>query len=154
MNAHQLAPHAWAAQTDRQGFVGSWHIIFFENAGAPTRGLATISADGTVITSEHPVVTPPMAAGPVFTSTGHGAWAPTGPDSAIVTFFGLGSLADGALFGTVAAQSSISLSEDGRSFGGEAILTIADPEGVEMAVYPGRFEATRIVIERPATPST
>ncbi len=48
---------------DRQGFVGAWRMTFFEADGPPTLALATFSSDGTVVAAEHPVVTPPIAAG-------------------------------------------------------------------------------------------
>jgi hypothetical protein len=125
-------------------------MTFFEEDGPPTRALATISADGTVITSEHPVVTPPIAAGAVFTSAGHGAWKTTAPDTAIVTFVGLGSYGHGALFGTATARSSITLGADGQSFSGDVVWTVAGPDGNVLATYPGAFNATRIVAEGPS----
>jgi hypothetical protein len=136
--------------TDRRGFVGSWMMTFLEEDGPPTVALATIGADGTVVSSEHPVVTPPVAAGAVFTSAGHGAWRATGPDTAIVTFVGLGSYGDGALFGTATARSRITLGADGQSFSGEVVWTVAGPDGHVLATYPGAFSATRIVAETPS----
>ena len=140
-------PSTLSVTTEQRGFVGSWLMTFFEEDGPPTLALATISADGTVITSEHPVVTPPVATGVIFTSAGHGAWQATGPDTATVTFVGLGSYGDGALFGTATARSSITLGADGQSFGGEVVWTVAGPDGNVLATYPGAFSATRIVAE-------
>jgi hypothetical protein len=139
-----------SAITEQQGFVGSWLMTFFEEDGPPTLALATVGADGTVITSEHPVVTPPVATGAIFTSAGHGVWRATGPDTAIVTFVGLGSYGDGALFGTATAKSSITLGADGQSFSGDVVWTVARPDGSVLATYPGRFRATRIVAEGPS----
>ncbi len=149
MNARQLIPHTPTATTDRQGFIGSWLMTFFEEDGPPTLALATVGADGTVVTAEHPVVTPPIADGPVFASSGHGAWKETGPDSAIVTFVGLGSYGHGVLFGTVTARATITLGPDGETFDGKGVFTIADPAGNLLATFPGTFNANRIVPEAP-----
>jgi hypothetical protein len=135
-----------------QDFVGSWRITFFEADGPPTLALATFGADGTVVTAEHPVVTPPIVQGVIFTSSGHGAWLATGPDTAIVTVVGLGSHGEGVLFGTATARSSLTLGPDGKTFSGEVVWTVADPRGATLATYPGTFQATRIVAEAPATP--
>jgi hypothetical protein len=132
-----------------QGFVGSWRMTVDEADGPPTLALATFSADGTVVTAEHPVVTPPIAPGVVFTSSGHGAWAATGPETANVTFVGLGSLGEGILFGTVTARAQIALGADGQTFRGEVVWTIADPSGQPHGSYSGSFQATRIVAEGP-----
>lgn len=132
---------------ETRSFVGSWLLTFFEDDGAPTLALATIGADGTVVTSEHPVVTPPIAAGVIFTSSGHGAWKATGPDTAVVTFVGLGSYGEGILFGTATARSAITLGDDGQSFSGDVVWTVADPAGDSLATYPGTFQATRINAE-------
>src|SRR5688572_7230216 len=74
-----------APMAEGQGFVGSWRMTVFEPEGPPTLGLATFGADRTVVTAEHPVVTPPIAPGVVYTSSGHGAWEATGPNTAVVT---------------------------------------------------------------------
>ncbi|MGH2561184.1 MAG: hypothetical protein ACRDJH_19115 [Thermomicrobiales bacterium] len=58
-----------------EGFVGSWWVTVFETDGPPTRALFTLGADGTMVTAEHPVVTPPGAPGVIFTSSG---WGPMG----------------------------------------------------------------------------
>jgi hypothetical protein len=132
-----------------QSFVGSWRMTFFEAAGPPTLGLATFGADGTVVTAEHPVVTPPIAPEVVFTSSGHGVWQPTGPDTAIVTFVSLGSTGQGTPFGTVTARSNIRVGWDGQTFSGHVVWTIADRDGNPLANCPGTFQATRIVAEAP-----
>ena len=139
------------ATTEQQGFVGSWLITFFEEDGPPTLALATLGADGTVVTAEHPVVTPPIAHGPVYTSSGHGAWQATGPDSAIITFVGLGSYGEGVLFGTVTANATITLAPDRQAFDGAVRFTIADHGGNTLGTFPGSFRATRITPEAPAT---
>lgn len=138
-----------ASRIASRSFVGSWRMTFFEEDGPPTLALATIGADGTIVAAEHPVVTPPIATGVVFTSSGHGAWEATGPDTAVFTLVGLGSYGHGILFGTATAHSSITLSADGQTFSGDVIWTIADPEGNELATFPGTFQATRIAAKGP-----
>jgi hypothetical protein len=130
---------------EHHGFVGSWLITFFEEDGPPTLALATFGADGTVVTAEHPVVTPPIAHGPIFTSSGHGSWLATGPDTAAVSYVGLASYGEGVLFGTATARSSLTLGGDRQTFDGEVVWTIADPAGNVLATYPGAFQGKRIV---------
>jgi len=134
---------------ERQVFVGSWQLTFFEAAGSPTLRLATFGTDDAVVTAEHPVVTPPIAPGVVFTGSGHGVWQATGPDTAIVTFVSLGSTGQGTLFGTVTARSNIRVGWDGQTFSGHVVWTIADRDGNPLATYPGTFQAKRIVAEAP-----
>lgn len=132
-----------------QGFVGSWLLTFFEADGPPTLALATFGAEGTVVTAEHPVVTPPIATEAIFTSSGHGAWEATGPDTAVFTVVGLGSYGQGILFGTATARATITLGADGQTFSGEVVWTVADREGNPLATFPGTFQATRIVARAP-----
>jgi hypothetical protein len=74
----------------------------------------------------------------------------SGPTTANLTYVGLGSYGEGVLFGTATARSSIALSADGQTFGGEVVWDLADPKGYPLASYQGRFQATRIVAEAPA----
>jgi hypothetical protein len=133
-----------------RGLVGSWRMTFFEADGSPTRMLATIGADGTLVTAEHPVVTPPIAPGVVFTSSGHGAWVATGPNTASFTVVGLGSLGEGTLLGAGTAQGTITLNSDGHAFSGDVLWTITDPAGNVLAAFPGQLAGTRIVATVPA----
>jgi hypothetical protein len=133
-----------------QDFVGSWRLTVVEANGSSSQALATLGADGTMVTAEHPVVTPPVADGPVLTSSGHGAWRSTGPGTAVSTFVGLGCDGSGAFFGTVTIRSKVTLDAGAETFGGEFTATIADPTGKTMAVIPGTIQATRIVAEAPA----
>jgi hypothetical protein len=132
-----------------QDFVGSWRLTVLEENGSTSQALVTNGADGTMVTSEHPVVTPPIADGPVFASSGHGAWRATGPGTAVSTFVGLGCDGSGAFFGTVTIRTEITLDATGETFGGVFAATIADPTGQTMAVIPGTIQATRINAEAP-----
>ena len=133
---------------DGQAFVGSWRITVYEAEGPPTLALAICGADGTLVTAEHPVVTPP-GAGVVFTSAGLGAWKATGPETAILTFVGLGCDGQGALFGTVTIRAGVTLRTDGQEFSGEFVATIAEPGGSTIGTFPGTLRATRIIAEAP-----
>jgi hypothetical protein len=141
--------HEAALMADGLSFVGSWRVTVLEADGPPTLLLATFGAHCTVVTAEHPVVTPPIASGVVFTSAGHGSWMVTGPTTANLTFIGLGSYGDGALFGTVTARSSIALSADGQTFSGKIVWDLADPKGDPLTTYQGTLQAARIVAAAP-----
>ena len=149
MTAQQTATPTTTPMAESMGFVGSWLVTFFEEGGPPTLALATVGADGTVVASEHPVVTPPIANNVVFTSAGHGAWASTGPETAVFTLVVLGSYGEGVFFGTATGHSAIKLGADGQTFSGDVVWTLADPAGQPLATFPGTFQATRIVAEGP-----
>lgn len=129
--------------------VGSWHVTIYEPDGPPTRALCTLGADGTMVSAEHPVVTPPGAPGVIFTSSGHGAWKAAGPDRVIFTFAALGSDGAGNLFGMVTIRGDTTLNQMGTAFAGDAVATIDDPTGATLAVFPLTIEGTRIVAEAP-----
>jgi hypothetical protein len=131
-----------------QGFVGSWRITVYAADGLPTLALAAVAADGTLVTAEHPVVTPPDA-GVVFASAGLGAWKAAGPNTAILTYVGLGCDGQGKLFGTVTIRAVVTLRTDGQEFSGEFVATIAEPGGSTIGTFPGTLRATRIVAEAP-----
>jgi hypothetical protein len=127
------------------GFVGSWRMTIFEEHGPPSLALATLGADGTIVAAEHPVVTPPLAPGPIFTSAGHGAWEATGPETANATIVGLGSAGEGSLVAISTARFSIRLGADGQSFSGDANWSVTDPDGNHLATFPLTLRATRVV---------
>ena len=136
--------------TGQQGFVGSWFVTYIETEGSPTRALFTLGADGTMVTSEHPVVTPPGASGVIFTSSGHGVWNLIGLDSANFAFVGLGSDLHGNLFAVVTFRGNITLGDDGQMLSGELVATIDDPSGNTLATFPMTLDGTRIVAETSA----
>jgi hypothetical protein len=129
--------------------VGSWRMTFFEADGSPNFALCTFGGDGTLVTTEHPVVTPPMADGPIFTSSGHGAWRSTGSGSAAFIFVGFGSDGQGTLCVVMTCRGSIALAND-DAFDGEMVASIADPDGNPMADFPGTVRGARIQPEAPA----
>ena len=137
-------------EAKKPGLVGSWWMTFIEEEGPPTRALFTLGADGTLITSEHPVVTPPGAPGVIFTSSGHGVWNPIDSTEANFTYIGLGSDGKGKLFAIVTFSGSLTLDSAGQSLSGEFAATIADPDGATLATFPMRTKGTRIVVASPA----
>lgn len=130
-------------------FVGSWHLTVFEQDGPPTRALCTLGADGTLVSAEHPVVTPPGAPGVIFTSSGHGVWKAVGPERAIITFAAFGSTGDGNLFGELTVRANLSLDLTTSELTGEGVAMLHDPAGGAMAAFPARIEGVRIVAEAP-----
>jgi hypothetical protein len=138
--------------SERQELVGSWRMTVFEEGGPPTQMLGTFGADGTVVTAEHPVVTPPGAPGVIFTSAGHGAWKTTGPETAIFRTVGLGSDGQGGLFAIVDFRAEVVHDVDERTFGGRFVATIASPDGEMIATFPGTVRAERLVAESPEQP--
>jgi hypothetical protein len=139
---------------DEWGLVGSWSISVSESDGSPTRALFTFGADGTLVTAEHPVVTPPGAPGAIFTSSGHGAWNAAGPDAASFTYLGFGSDGQGNLFAVVTFRGNVVLDMDRHTLKGEMTATIDDPQGNTMAMFPMTLEGSRIVVETSRGPST
>lgn len=135
--------------SEHAAVVGSWQVTVYETDGPPTRGFCTFGADGTLVTSEHPVITPPGAPSVIFTSAGHGAWRVAGPDAVVFTFAALGSDASGNLFTVVTFRGDARLDRDATAFTGKMIATLDDPAGTEMAVFPLRIEGRRIVAAMP-----
>jgi hypothetical protein len=95
-------------------------------------------------------VTPPVASGPIFASSGHGAWRATCPETAVFTFVGLACDGSGTFFGSVTIRAEIALDSGGETFEGEFTATIADPAGSTLAVIPGSLRGMRITAEAPA----
>jgi len=113
-----------------------------------------MGAGGTLVTAEHPVVTPSGAPGAIFTSSGHGAWRASGLNEALFTYVGLGSDSYGNLFAVVTFRGSLVLGADQHTLKGEMTAGIDDPQGTTMATFPMTLEGTRIIAETSRVPST
>jgi hypothetical protein len=135
-----------------QGFVGAWRITSETPAGA-SQGLLTLMADGTVIFSGRPVAptggNPPVA----FIGTGHGAWEPTGPDTAAASFVVFITDGEGNFLWIVTDSVEMTLDPGGTSWSGPYSSTTADPRGNVLFISPGTAEATRITVQPLATPA-
>ena len=139
-----------------QGFVGSWRLTATSAEGPPELSLATIGADGTLLTSPQPVF-PSLDGGPgeaIFTSAGHGAWEATGPDTGTYTFVVLIADGQGNLLVTATVRGTVTLGADGQTISGEFTRTFADPGGNTLATEEGTIQATRIVAEAPQMTGT
>lgn len=140
---------------DRHGLVGSWRVTAAPAQGPPELVLGTFAADGSAVTAAPRVLPAPGGAdGVVYTSSGHGAWEASGPDTAILTFIVLLADEQGNVVGTNTVRANIILGADARTFSGEFVWTIADPSGTTLVTIPGTVEATRIVAEAPEMPTS
>lgn len=132
--------------SQQQGFVGSWQVIATDSPGPPNISLATVGADGTVVTSPPPVFPPMDPSGEaIYTSAGHGAWEATGRDSAVVTFVVLTADRQGNPLLTVTVRASVTLDAGRQSWSGEGSRTFTDPGGNIVATELATVRATRIV---------
>ena len=136
---------------EESGFVGSWRVAVSPEQGPPEVSLGTFHAEGTLTTAIQPVLqAPPDAPSPVlFTSSGHGAWEATGPDTATITFLVVTSDAEGNRLGTATARATLTLDADGQTFHGDVVRTLTDPEGNTLLSSPAMVEGTRIMAEPP-----
>jgi hypothetical protein len=86
--------------------------------------------------------------------TAHGTWAATGADTAIATFIHLRASGEGQPLGTITPRFSVTLGDDGQTFSGEFMTTLADATGATLATFTGTVQAARIVAEPPEMPTT
>ena len=150
------APLGTGAQTGTpvtagQSFVGAWRLTTITPFG-PSQSLLTVTADGTVLFSDRPVL--PGGAGfpVVFISAGHGAWEQTGPTTAAATWVEFVSDGEGNFLVTVTDSVEMTLSADGDSWSGPFSSTSADPTGNVLFVGGGTVAAQRITVQPLATP--
>jgi hypothetical protein len=130
--------------------VGSWQVTVTSNQGPIGRSLGTFGADGTLVTSPPPVLPRPGAPGQfVFASSGHGAWAATGPDAAMLTFVGQAVDGQGTTAAIATVRASLKLAADGRTFSGKGSRVLSSPAGDVLATQQIMVEATRILAEAP-----
>jgi hypothetical protein len=145
---NQPAAKEMAPTASGQRFVGSWRLIVSPDQGTPTPTLATVSADGTLVSSSLPVeaaLGSPDAV--IFVSSTHGAWEATGPETAGCTFVGLAADGQGRQFGSATINSSVKLGPDGQTFARLYHAKVADPDGTVVATEDGTVQATRIAVE-------
>ena len=131
-------PLATAQDTDLADhpLVGSWIVDTDTENPENLLELATIFADGVALLSS--------ADG----TTGHGAWEPTGDDTANLTF--LLVFEDGA---RLTIRASVEMAADGQSFTSPYTNEFFDPAGQSSGeIGPGTAEGTRVEVEGPGTP--
>jgi hypothetical protein len=135
--------------SEQRGFVGSWRVLATDLQPAEC-SLGTFCADGSVLTSIPPLF-PPVGDSSelMLTSGGHGAWAATGPDTAVVTFVVLAKDLHGNRLPTVTVRVNMQLGADGQSWSGEGTRTLTDADGKIVFTMPAIVQATRIVAEAP-----
>ena len=157
--AFQAVAHEGTPPAAASGFVGGWRVTVTDPTGQTFPVLSTYGADGTTLHSGR--ASQPAAPGAPhavdFNATGHGAWAPTGPTTAAVTFEVLNSDERGSFLGTLTISGVQRLGPDGDTFTGEYVITVRDPAGNVVAEIPTTAEGRRIVVEpagRPRTPAT
>jgi hypothetical protein len=121
--------------------VGAWAIDIDVavpgDTGAPSV-LAAFGADGTYqqVTGDGAV--------------GVGAWQPTGPNTAVMTFH---ELVPGSRGGTTTVRVAITVAADGQGFDATYTLELTGMAGAPAGQFgPGRAKGTRIAAEGPGTP--
>jgi len=135
-----------------EGFVGAWDLTTSTPFGT-SQSLITLMDDGTVLFSDRPVF-PGDAGFPVtHFSAGHGAWQPTGPDTAAATWVFFMTDGEGNFLGVVTDSAEMILGADGNSWSGPFSSSTADPGGNVLYVGGGTVEATRITVQPLATPA-
>ena len=137
---------------ESQDFVGAWRLTFDTPTG-PSQSLLTVMADGTVLFSGRPV-TPAAGGFPViFSSAAHGAWQPTGPVTAALTWVGLVTDGEGTLLAVVTDSVEATLAPDGAAWSGNYSATVNDPDDNELYVGGATVRAERITVQPLATPA-
>ena len=152
-----LAPIGTGAQTGTpavtdQGFVGAWHLTTTTPFGV-SQSLITLTADGTVLFSDRPVLPGDAGFPNTFIGTGHGTWEQTGPTSAAATFVFFITDGEGTFLGVVTDSIEVIFNPDSDSWRGLFSSTTADPAGNVLFVGGGTGEATRIMVQPLATPA-
>jgi hypothetical protein len=148
-----VGPAAWAQEDGAAAdhpLVGSWQVEVTVDGAPPLAlpNLASFTADGVAIVSAPPLL-PELPGAPARDqfSTGHGAWEPSGPDAARVTFSFLVVGPGGVLASINTVEGDLQVSEDGATYTGTFTLAIEDAAGSQSGGGRGTWEATRIGVE-------
>jgi hypothetical protein len=141
---HAMSADAFAgSQRNMHGrmakLVGAWQVeTTVVNQGTTFPALLTFTSDGIVLADE-----PPSP----FETTGHGAWAATGPDSADFTFVALIGSEEGPLSATIKVVGSLQYDALADTWNGPFKVRVVDASGAELLADDGTFDATRIKAE-------
>ncbi len=136
-----LTTYQTGAQGELPEIVGSWLVTTTaakQNVTFPA--LLTFTGDGIVLADEPPAL---------YETTGHGAWAATGKDSADFTFISLVGSESGALSATMKIVGSLTYAADADTWQGTFTYRVTDADGAEVAVDEGTMDAVRIGVEAP-----
>lgn len=133
---------ALEAEAAFAGMVGAWQVVASPQVDpGEVSVLLILAADGSVVVSD-----------PGQPAAGLGAWKPTGPHRADLTYLTLVNGDDGTL---VTIETSASLEYDPRTdtISGRYTVTATDPGGAVVDGDYGQARGTRIVVEAPALPA-
>jgi hypothetical protein len=115
--------------------VGTWLLDTDTDDPTNPPSLASFGADG--------IYTEVDADG----SAGMGSWEATGPDTAALTFHGLGDE------GMVTVRAAIEVAADGQSLTATYTLEFTTPDGMGTGQYgPANVSGTKVVVEQMGTP--
>jgi hypothetical protein len=126
---------ATPADTARHALVGTWAVREDASGGIP--GLVSFTPDGTVV-----VISPGGG-------SGIGAWATTGPQSAIAVWVFLNSAGAGEGRTTTALQARITVDGEGQSITIEYQIMSITPRGSVSEHGSGTITGVRVPIETP-----
>ena len=128
-------------QTSVHPIVGSW-MLDSDPAPDNVLSLSVFHADGTYTEFD-----------PEDGSTGAGAWASTGDNTAILTIVFLDADDDGSAAGQATVRATIEVAADGQTFTASYTLEFTDPNGTSTGEFgPADATGTRIVAEAPGEP--
>jgi hypothetical protein len=121
--------------------VGAW-LLDNDDDPATAPALAVFHADGTYAEFD-----------PADGSTGAGAWAATGPSTAVLTIVFVEAAEDGAAAGQATVRAEVEVAADGQGFVARYTLEFTAPDGTATGQHgPGTATATRIAAEGPGEP--
>ncbi len=121
------------------GLVGSWQVEASPQVDPHVvTVLATLTGDGSVLVSD-----------PAQPGTGHGAWSPTGPNRADLTYITLLVNDDGTPAATVKTSAGVEYDPATDTVSGRYTVTATDPGGTVISSNYGPLHGTRIVAEAP-----
>lgn len=136
-----LTTYQIGAQDELPEIVGSWLVTttaIKQNVTFPA--LLTFTGDGILLADEPPAL---------YETTGHGAWAATGKDSADFTFLSLVGSESGTLSAVMKVAGSLAYAAATDTWQGSFTYRVTDADGAEVMVDTGTMDAVRIGVEAP-----
>lgn len=133
--------------SERHPVVGTWSVsVTIPGGPAGMVNLATLSLDGGVVVAfPSPTPSPPGSTHRLeYWTTALGRWAPTGDQTAKMSFRSLGTDENGNAIGAHAISASATADARGESWSGPFTITITGPDGRTLASLSGTVNATRL----------